>query len=70
VRLGRPNSRFENFEVDKILSTLPEFISRRLLKLLKAITSFYMSVRLPSWNNSATPGRLFMKFGIRITSGP
>jgi len=29
-----------------------------------------MSVHLSAWNNSATTGRIFMKFDIRITSGP
>jgi hypothetical protein len=33
-------------------------------KLRKATMSFVMSVRPSSWNNSAPPGRIFMKFDI------
>ena len=32
-------------------------------KLLEAAVSFFMSVRLSAWNNWATTGRIFIKFG-------
>jgi len=35
-----------------------------LEKLRKATISFLMSVRLTAWNNSASTGRIFMKFDI------
>ena len=40
-------------------------------KLRKAIISFFMSVffvRLPVWNNSVPTGRVFIKFGISVSS--
>ena len=35
-------------------------------KLRKATISFVMSVRLSAWNNSASTGRIYVKFGIWI----
>ena len=34
------------------------------VRLRKATVSFVVSVRLSAWNNSASTGRIFMKFDI------
>ena len=48
----------------EVISSLRIPRNRRLRKMRKAAISFVMSVRPPTWNNSAPTGRIFMKFDI------
>jgi hypothetical protein len=46
---------------------LCESFLTRSQKLQKATISFFMHVYLSAWNNSASTGRIFMKFDIWVS---
>jgi hypothetical protein len=57
---------FENKQRLFLYTTLNEWFLGAFVKLRILTISCVTSVRLSAWNNSATTGRFFMKFGIRI----